>query len=90
MSWDSVGHFLWLLWVLPTGSIWSNLAASVVTGIIVWMVHLRAMRKVDEKLENQNEYIRGKLTEHHNKIMETLNGDRNATLRGQGRPEDSL
>lgn len=83
MSWGSIGHFLWLQWVLPFGSVWSNLVASVVTGAIVMISHFKHSRHVEDLF---NPETPGGITD----VMDKLNGDRNATLRGQGRPEDSL
>lgn len=49
---DSLGHFIWLLWNLPNGSIWSNLISSVVWGIgaaaVAWFIHTRTIRKLEE------------------------------------------
>lgn len=61
-------HFLWLLFDLPGGSIWSNLVSDVVwapaVGMTVYILHTKQMKRMDEKL-----------IEHHAMIKDLLRGN---------------
>lgn len=61
-----IQHFMWLLWDLPAGSIWSNLVASIVWGIgavfVARFLHKKTIKHINTKFD-----------EHHEKMKELIN-----------------
>lgn len=72
----NLGYFIWLLFDLPSGSIWSNLVSSVICllagGITALLVHSRWVRKQEERLDARFEKQNDKLDEHHEKIKRMI------------------
>jgi len=61
----AVMHFLWLIFDLPSGSVWSNLVASVLWGTAAYMI-MRVMKtKLVDSLDGT---IDKKLSFHHEQI----------------------
>lgn len=62
-----ITHFLWLIFDLPNGSIWSNLWANIVwipiTAVTVWILHKKQIKKIEEKFDDHHEKIKALLDE---------------------------
>ena len=58
---NSLGHFLWIMWDLPAGTIWSNIVASIVwsigAGVIAYVVHGKTIRKLEEHHEKMKDLL---------------------------------
>ena len=76
MKVNPLGYFLWLLFDLPDGSIWSNLVASliclIVGGITALVVHTKWVKAQEKRLDVRFEKQNQKLDEHHEKIKSML------------------
>lgn len=72
-------HFLWLLWDLPAGSIWSNLAASIVCLIVGFFFGRKWIKKannsIDAKFAAHKEHLEAKLEEHHRSLISGIKNE---------------
>lgn len=61
-------HFLWLLFDLPNGSIWSNLCASAVVSSGLIILHSKLIKNIQKRFDEKEQRIDTKLAEHHESI----------------------
>jgi hypothetical protein len=85
-----ITYFLWLMFDLPAGSVWSNLVGSLIWAAIVGsaivVYHTKAVKKINAKLEEHSDLMRDLLDPSTpGGITEVVNQLQNGGNNGEGR-----